>query len=165
MRTFDEKIFNDYGLTSEWKQENQSFSQKQGLIRGLHFQLPPYTETKLVRVTLGSIWDVFVDLRIDSKTYGQWDKIELASDNFKMIYIPKGFAHGFCTLTDMALVQYKVDAYYNLQYEGGIRWDDETLQIPWPAKMPFLSDKDRELPSFNSFISPFVVAPQISSAS
>jgi dTDP-4-dehydrorhamnose 3,5-epimerase len=155
MRTYDEGIFRDHGLTTAWVQENQSRSTRKGLIRGLHFQRPPHAETKLVRVVVGAILDVFVDLRKESETYGQWDSLELSAENHRMAYIPKGFAHGFCTLTDVAVVLYKVDACYEPRAEGGLRWDDRTLSIAWPTAEPYLSAKDRALPAFDGFVSPF----------
>ena len=100
MRTFDINEFNKYGLNKVWVQENHSRSTQKGIIRGLHFQLPPFSETKLVRCINGAVLDVFVDLRKNSPTFGQWDSIELSAENKKMIFIPRGFAHGFCTLTE-----------------------------------------------------------------
>jgi len=155
MRTYDEALFREHGLTTSWVQENQSLSTKKGVIRGLHFQRPPQAEVKLVRVVRGIIFDVFVDLRKASKTYGQWDSIVLSDENYKIVYIPNGFAHGYCTLTEGTIVLYKVDAYYAPEFEGGIRWNDKTLGIKWPTDAPFLSAKDRELPLFNKFVSPF----------
>lgn len=155
MRVYDEEIFQEFDLQTKWVQENESRSIEKHIIRGLHFQAPPHAETKLIRVIHGSILDVFVDLRKDSKTFGQWDSIELSAENCKLAYIPKGFAHGYCTLTDVALVQYKVDAFYAPQSEGGIRWNDETLNISWPVRTPFLSDKDKALLSFETLRSPF----------
>ncbi|WP_234708721.1 MULTISPECIES: dTDP-4-dehydrorhamnose 3,5-epimerase [Kamptonema] len=155
MRAYDEAIFRDHGLTTAWLQENQSFSKK-GVIRGLHFQKPPHAETKLVRVVSGKILDVFVDLRKNSNTYGQWDSIELSEENHKIAYIPKGFAHGFCSLTETALVLYKVDEIYYPESEGNLRWNDETLAIKWTIDRPLTSSKDAQGESFNDFISPFV---------
>jgi dTDP-4-dehydrorhamnose 3,5-epimerase len=155
MRCYDEAIFREYGLATEWKQDNQSLSRRKGVIRGLHFQLPPHAETKLVRVVTGEILDVFVDLRKGSCTYGQWDARTLSEANSRMVYVPKGFAHGFCTLTDIAIVQYKVDEYYVPQAEGGIRWDDKTLDIEWPAGEHILSERDRSLPLMADLASPF----------
>lgn len=155
MRAYDEALFREHGLTTSWAQENQSLSTKKGIIRGLHFQRPPHAEVKLVRVVRGAIFDVFVDLRKASKTYGQWDSITLSDDNHKMVYIPKGFAHGYCTLAEGTIVLYKVDAPYAPEFEGGIRWDDKTLDIKWPINEPYLSARDRELPSFDKFASPF----------
>lgn len=155
MRAYDEAIFRAHGLATSWVQENQSLSARKGLIRGLHFQRPPHAETKLVRVAVGAIWDVFVDLRRHSDTYGQWDALELSAENHKMVYIPKGFAHGFCTLTQQALVLYKVDAYYMPEFEDGLTWNDEALAIQWPVDSPYLSAKDTKWSSFREFVSPF----------
>jgi dTDP-4-dehydrorhamnose 3,5-epimerase len=155
MRTYDESIFREHGLTTSWVQENQSLSTRRGLIRGLHFQKPPHAETKLIRVAIGAVFDVFVDLRRNSETYGQWDAVELTPEKKNMLYIPKGFAHGFCTLTEEAVVLYKVDAYYAPDSEDGIRWDDRTLNVTWPADEPYLSAKDRALPSIDELLSPF----------
>jgi len=155
MRVYDEAIFHEYSLQTSWVQENQSQSIRKYTIRGLHFQRPPHAETKLVRVVTGAILDVFVDLRKDSETYGQWDSIELSADNQKMVYIPKGFAHGFCTLTEKTVVLYKIDSAYASEFEGGLRWNDDTLGIQWPTNGPYLSAKDRMLPSFDEFVSPF----------
>ena len=155
MRVWDEQLSRRHGLTTAWVQENQSLSHRKGIIRGLHFQKPPHAETKLIRVAAGAILDVFVDLRKGSPTYGQWDSLELSSENRRVVYIPRGFAHGFCTLTEEALVVYKVDAYYAPESEGGLRWDDEVLRINWPTRDPLVSDKDKRLPSFKEFVSPF----------
>jgi dTDP-4-dehydrorhamnose 3,5-epimerase len=155
MRTYDDAIFREHGLITAWVQENQSLSRRKGLIRGLHFQVPPHAETKLVRVIAGAIWDVFVDLRKDSKTYGEWDSVELSADNYRMVYVPKGFAHGFCSLTDETIVAYKVDVYYAPEFEGGLRWDDKDLDIRWPTSAPYQSTKDMALPLFSDFVSPF----------
>lgn len=146
MRVMDQKILSDHGLATAWVQENQSFSNRKGLIRGLHFQRPPHAETKLVRVPVGSVLDVFVDLRSGSPTHGDWDAIELSEARHNMVYLPKGFAHGFCTLSDQAIVMYKVDAYYAPDFEDGLRWNDEALKIPWPAEHPHLSAKDSNWP-------------------
>src|SRR5205085_1506301 len=125
-------------------------SRRKGVIRGLHFQRPPHAETKLVRVAAGAILDVFVELRRSSKTYGQWDSVELSAEKQKIVYIPKGFAHGYCALTEETLVLYKVDEYYAPDFEGGVRWDDPSLAIEWPAGEHLLSPKDRSLPSLDS---------------
>jgi dTDP-4-dehydrorhamnose 3,5-epimerase len=155
MRAYDEAIFHKYGLQTSWVQENQSLSIRKYTIRGLHFQRPPHAETKLVRVVEGAILDVFVDLRKESETYGQWDSIELSADNQKMAYVSKGFAHGFCTLAEETVVLYKVDNAYTPESEGGLRWCDDTLRIQWPTANPYVSVKDRALPSFGKFASPF----------
>jgi dTDP-4-dehydrorhamnose 3,5-epimerase len=155
MRVFDEKIFHEHNLGRVWTQENQAFSKAKGIIRGLHFQRPPHAETKLVRVVCGRILDVFVDLRKHSPTYGQWDSVELSADNHKLVYLPKGFAHGYCTLTEESVVLYKVDESYAPHFEGGIRWDDATLGISWPAGEHHVSAKDSTLTLFREFVTPF----------
>ncbi|MNI65051.1 dTDP-4-dehydrorhamnose 3,5-epimerase [compost metagenome] len=127
-------------------------TKKKGTIRGLHFQYAPFTETKLVRVVSGAVLDVFVDLRKDSPTFGQWDSLELSEDNQTMVYIPRGFAHGFCTLIDHCTVLYKVDQVFTPAADSGIRWDDPSLAIDWPTHDPLLSDKDRNLPTLQNFI-------------
>ena len=152
MRVYDDTIFKKYGIHRNWVQENHSRSVEEGVIRGMHFQFPPYTETKLVRVTSGEICDVFIDLRKDSPTFGKWDSIKLSAENKKMTYIPRGFAHGFCTLTKNCEVVYKVDNYYAPDSEGSIRWDDPDLGIGWPVDNPILSKKDSEAKSFKEFI-------------
>ena len=152
MRTFDINEFNKYGLNKVWVQENHSRSTQKGIIRGLHFQLPPYSETKLVRCINGAVLDVFVDLRKDSPTFGQWDSIELSAENKKMIFIPRGFAHGFCTLTEESEVLYKVDNYYSPESENGLLWNDADLNIDWPAKDPVLSEKDKKNITLKNFI-------------
>ncbi|NOH01920.1 MAG: dTDP-4-dehydrorhamnose 3,5-epimerase [Chloroflexi bacterium] len=158
MRTFDREIFLRNGLTANWLQENQSMSLRKGTLRGLHFQKLPHAETKLVRALSGAVLDVFADLRSDSPTFGQWEAVELSAEAFNYVYIPKGFAHGFCSLTENAIVHYHVDACYAPEAEGGIRWDDETLKIDWPVKTPVVSAKDQALPRLAEFISPFTLS-------
>ena len=155
VRTYDADLFRERGLHADWVQENQSRSARAGTIRGLHFQRPPYAETKLVRVVRGEIFDVIVDLRRDSGTYGRWVSVELTAEDFRMVYVPKGFAHGFCTRSDDSVVAYKVDAMYTPQAEGGLAWDDPTLQIAWPTTHPTLSERDRQHGAFDAFQSPF----------
>ena len=155
METYRQDVMKEHGLVTKWIQENQALSTQKHVLRGLHFQLPPHTETKLVRVLIGRILDVFVDLRKDSPTYGQWDSVELSDENHHMAYIPKGFAHAYCTLTDYVLVGYKVDAFYEASAQAGLMWNDPTLSIDWPCADPLLSEKDQQLPDFASFQSPF----------
>lgn len=143
MRTYDEKIFKNYNINFHWVQENHSYSKKIGILRGLHFQLPPFTETKLIRCLKGKIFDVFVDLRMNSPTFGKWDSIELSENEFSLLLIPRGFAHGFITLTNDCEILYKVDNFYNPEYERGIIWNDPSLNIKWPELEPFLSEKDK----------------------
>lgn len=151
MRIYDDEIFKKHGIHRNWVQENHSLSVDKGIIRGMHFQFPPYSETKLVRAVAGEIYDVFIDLRKDSPTFGQWDSIILSADNKKMIYIPRGFAHGFCTLSKDCEIMYKVDNYYTPDSEGTIRWDDPSLKIDWPVNNPILSDKDSKSKHFEEF--------------
>ena len=162
MRYWDRSLAEAHGLTSAWVQESESFNHKRGTLRGLHFQTPPHAETKLVRVAAGAVFDVFVDLRRGSETYGQWDSVELTADNCRLIYIPKGFAHGYCTLTANAVVVYKVDQYYAPDFQAGLRWDDPALRISWPASEPVLSPRDASQPAFDKFQSPFGYGPSAS---
>lgn len=153
MRTFDARAFREAGLHREWIQENHSRSDRKGVLRGLHFQFPPFCEAKLVRCVRGAILDVFLDLRSDSETYGQWDSAELSESSWNAILIPRGFAHGFCTLTDAAEVLYKVDNRYSPEHEGGILWNDPDLRIDWPERNPVLSSKDGRNMTFAEFSS------------
>lgn len=155
MRTYDEKLFAIHGLHQYWVQENHSRSEKRGIIRGLHFQLPPFSETKLIRCIRGAIFDVFVDLRKDSVTFGRWGSVELTADKHNMIFIPRGFAHGFCTLTDESEVVYKVDNVYSNVSEYGLLWNDFDLAIVWPVSNPILSKKDAGNLKFKEFIAKF----------
>ena len=155
MRYWDSGLAERNGLTARWVQENESFNYKRGTLRGLHFQTPPHAETKLVRVSQGAVLDVFVDLRKDSETYGHWDSVELSAENCRLVYIPKGFAHGYCTLTENAVVLYKVDDYYAPEFQGGLRWDDPGIGIRWPVSEPLLSPRDSAQPAFDKFESPF----------
>ena len=136
-------------------QDNESKSYK-GVIRGLHFQAPPFEQTKLVRCVCGNILDVAVDLRTNSKTYGKSFSIELSSENNRQLFVPKGFAHGFQVLSETAIVSYKVDNYYNPKSDAGIIWNDKDLSIVWNLDIkPILSKKDLKLISFKEFKSPF----------
>ena len=155
MRFYNRQIFAEHGLQTVWEQESVSFNKEKNTLRGLHFQLPPYNETKIVRSVQGAILDVFVDLRKESKTYGEWDAIVLSAENDTAVYIPKGFAHGFKTLTENTLVEYKIDASYNAESASGIRWDDPDLAIDWNTENPITSQRDAQLQLFADFISPF----------
>ena len=136
-------------------QDNESKSYK-GVIRGLHFQAPPFEQTKLVRCVSGNILDIAVDLRTNSKTYGKSFSIELSSENNKQLFIPKGFAHGFQVLSEIAIVNYKVDNYYNPKSDSGLIWNDKDLSIDWNLDLkPNLSVKDLKLISFKELKSPF----------
>lgn len=155
MRFYDRQIFSEHGLQTVWEQESVSFNQAKDTVRGLHFQLPPLVETKIVRVVRGAIWDVFVDLRKDSETYGQWDALELSAENETAVYIPKGFAHGFRTLSENTLVEYKIDVPYQADLASGIFWKDEKLSVEWNVENPIISARDAELGLFADFDSPF----------
>ncbi|MCB1024292.1 MAG: dTDP-4-dehydrorhamnose 3,5-epimerase [Acidobacteria bacterium] len=153
--TFKTAIFEERKLATKWIQENQSFTRDKCTIRGLHFQAPPFAQTKLVRAITGRILDVFVDVRKSSPTYGRWDSIELSGEKCNAVYISRGFAHGFCTLESDTLVQYKVDSVYSRDHEGGLIWNDPALAIDWNCDSPLLSEKDKELPLFADLNSPF----------
>ena len=122
-------------------------------IRGLHFLLPPYTDAKLLRCTRGEIYDVFVDLRKGSHTLGKWDSCHLREDDYRWLYLPKGFAHGYCSITDRSEIIYKHDTFYQKSADNGIRWNDPDIDITWPCDKPLISEKDQKLPSFDEFIS------------
>ena len=155
MRTFDALIFEKLGLNFQWVQENHSKSIKKNIIRGLHLQLPPFSETKLIRCINGKILDVFVDLRKDSKTFGKWGCAELSAENQKMILIPRGFAHGYCTLIDNTEIIYKVDNFYSKESEIGLLWNDVDIDIIWPYKNVILSEKYKKNLTLNNFIYKF----------
>jgi dTDP-4-dehydrorhamnose 3,5-epimerase len=144
------------GININFVQDNQSFS-KRGTLRGLHYQNPPFAQTKLVRVLQGEIMDVVVDLRKESPTYGQHFAIRLSAENKKQLLIPHGFAHGFSVLSETAIVFYKCDQFYNKASEGGIRFDDPALNINWGIDLTtaIVSDKDMELPNFSDCNSEF----------
>ena len=148
--------FAAYGITDPFVQDNESMSAK-GVLRGLHFQAPPYAQGKLVRVVKGSVRDVAVDLRKNSGTYGQWESVVLSGDNKLMMFIPAGFAHGFLTLEDDTVFQYKCTNYYNRESEGGIIWNDPDLAIDWGVDDPIVSEKDLKGGRFRDLKSPFCV--------
>ncbi|MCG7408983.1 dTDP-4-dehydrorhamnose 3,5-epimerase [Paenibacillus sp. ACRRX] len=146
MESYHSSRLHDLGIDITFVQDNHSLSVVQGTLRGLHYQLAPKAQTKLVRVLVGEIWDVAVDIRPHSSQFGQWTGVKLSAENKLQLLIPAGFAHGFCTLTPYAEVLYKVDNYYSPELDRGIRWNDSTLNIPWPSSSPILSDKDERLP-------------------
>tara|TARA_B100000963_G_scaffold91851_1_gene79037 strand:- start:4869 stop:5477 length:609 start_codon:yes stop_codon:yes gene_type:complete len=152
MESWNQKKFNDItGQNINFCQDNHSRS-FYGVLRGLHYQLNPFPQEKLVRCTKGYIFDVVVDIRRNSPTYGDWGGIKLSEKNKKQLWIPKGFAHGFLTLSEIAEVQYKTNSFWNKTYERSIRWDDEDLRIDWfmetDLKKPILSDKDASAANF-----------------
>jgi len=152
MRTYDDKLFRNHGLHKNWVQESHSYSKKKGVIRGLHFQSPPYAETKLIRAVSGEIFIVVLDLRKGSSTFGKWDSMIISEANKKMLYIPKGFALGMCTLTGNCTLLYKIDNYYAPESQGAIKWDDQNLRIKWPVKNPIISERDSKAMSFKEFV-------------
>ncbi|MBI5418633.1 MAG: dTDP-4-dehydrorhamnose 3,5-epimerase [Deltaproteobacteria bacterium] len=147
-RSFCRKEFAQYGLKFDVAQCNVSFNRKKGTLRGMHFQLPPKAEAKLVRCARGSIYDVIVDLRSNSPTYCRWTALELTESNLKMFYIPEGFAHGFQTLSDDTEVFYQMFEFYSPEHASGVRWDDPAFGIRWPLDNPVISRKDRSYPLF-----------------
>lgn len=154
---YNEQVFSSVGITDRFVQDNHSFSADSGTLRGLHFQVPPYAQAKLVRCTRGSIYDVVVDVRKHSPTFGKWVSAELSSENGNQLYVPIGFAHGFVTLEPNTEVTYKVSAHYSQGSDAGILWCDPELGIAWPRRGadPILSPKDAELPILSATVSPF----------
>lgn len=144
--TYSKVKFVESGIDVEFVQDNHSMSAQKGTLRGLHFQLNPKAQTKLVRCTKGKILDVVVDLRKGSPSYKKWVSVELSEDNQKQLLVPKGFAHGFLTLTDDVEVQYKVDEYYNPECDRSVRFDDPEIGIEWGTENPILSEKDLKAP-------------------
>lgn len=152
--SFRKDALKDFGVDLEFVQDNQSLSQK-NILRGLHFQTPPNAQGKLVRVINGAVRDVVLDIRKSSSTYGQFKVFDLTEQNFEMLYVPPGFAHGFATLEDNTIFTYKCTDYYNPESEGGVLWSSPELEIPWGIADPVLSEKDKQLTSFSDFQSPF----------
>ena len=155
--SFNERVFVEQtGLEVRFVQDNESKS-RYGVVRGLHFQKPPFAQSKLVRVVKGRVLDVAVDIRKGSPTYGRHVAVELTEDNHRQLFLPKGMAHGFAVLSDEVLFQYKCDEYYHPESEGAIAWDDPALAIDWhlPKGDVLLSEKDSHHPKFNEFVTPF----------
>jgi len=145
------------GITTTFVQDNQSYSGPKGTIRGLHFQIPPAAQAKLVRVLHGSVYDVAIDLRAGSPTYGRSTAATLTAEGGEQLFVPRGFAHGFCTLEPDTMVAYKVDAFYAPESDSGLIWNDPALAVPWPVAPgeAVLSDKDTRHGSFADFKTPF----------
>ncbi len=154
--SFSEREFEEKVCKTTFVQDNESYS-SYGVLRGLHFQKPPFTQSKLVRVIKGAVLDVAVDIRKGSPTYGKHVAVELTEDNHRQLFIPRGFAHGFAVLSDEVLFQYKCDNFYAPQADGGIAWDDPYLNIDWriPADMVILSEKDTKHPRLKDYDSDF----------
>jgi len=151
---YNEQLYQEFGISHIFVQDNQSRSNR-GVLRGLHFQNPPYEQGKLVRVLNGSVLDVAIDIRKNSPTYGKWHSVILSEDNKLQYWIPPGFAHGFLSLEDNTIFSYKCTAYYNKASEGSIRWNDPDLAISWSFYDPILSEKDMIAPFFKDFDSEF----------
>jgi len=149
LESYKESEFLRGGINTRFVQDNISFSTKD-VIRGLHYQLNPHAQSKLVSVASGEIMDVAVDVRRGSPTYGKWASRRLSSENHEMLFVPRGFAHGFCVLSESALVTYRVDHEYAAGAERGVRWNDPFLAIDWPIRNPIVSQKDAELPFLNN---------------
>jgi len=160
METFSRREFQRLGIGADFVQDNQSLSLHKGTVRGLHFQTPPHAQAKLVRVVVGSIFDVAVDLRRGSPTFGKWCGATLTAANGEQLYIPRGFAHAFCTLEPDTQVAYKVDDYYVPKCDAGLRWNDPDLAIDWPVagETAVLSERDAGLPRLAELDSPFAYA-------
>ena len=156
IESYNQKNINNLIGNVNFVQDNESESSR-GVLRGLHFQKPPYAQAKLVRCLKGRVLDVALDLRKDSKTYGCFKTTLLSEENKNQLFIPKGFAHGFVVLSETAIFSYKVDNYYNTDYESGILWNDQDLKIDWkiPKYEIIMSEKDKKLPTFKNFVSPF----------
>jgi dTDP-4-dehydrorhamnose 3,5-epimerase len=150
--SYNKELFSKLGIFDDFVQDNQSFS-IYGTIRGLHFQKPPFAQSKLVRAIKGKVYDVAVDLRKDSATFGKWFGVELSEENAKMVYLPKGFAHGFSVLSDTAIFSYKCDNFYNKASEDGINCLSKDLKIDWqiPSGKEIISDKDKQYSSFERY--------------
>ena len=144
LETWSRKRYEQAGVAGEFVQDNVSFSTK-GILRGLHFQYPQ-PQGKLIQVLSGEVFDVAIDIRVGSPTFGQWVSEKLSGENHKQLYIPQGFAHGFCVLSETAVFSYKCTDYYNSSTEGGIVWNDPQIGIDWPVSEPILSAKDVECP-------------------
>lgn len=142
-RSFCKNEFKEHGLNLTIAQCNISFNKKKSTLRGMHYQAAPHEETKLVSCMRGAIYDVIIDLRPDSSTYCQWFAVELIADNYTMLYIPEGFAHGFQALQDNTVVFYQMSEFYHPECARGVRWDDHAFNIVWPLSVPIISERDR----------------------
>lgn len=153
MRTYDEKIFQQCNLNTKWVQESHSKSLKKWTIRGIHFQHPPYSEIKLIRVTAGEILFTIVDLRIGSKTFGKWTQVIVSAKKKNMVYLPKGCAPCMCTLTSNSQIIYKMDEFFTPESYDNIKWNDPDLAIKWPIKIPSdISQRDSNAQSLKEFV-------------
>jgi dTDP-4-dehydrorhamnose 3,5-epimerase len=148
-RSFCQREFKEHGIDTLFVQCNISINRKKGTLRGMHYQIAPYEEAKFIRCSIGAIFDVIIDIRSNSNTYKKWVSVELTDENRKMIYVPKGFAHGFLTLVDNAEVFYQMSEFYTPGYGRGIRWNDPVFGITWPEEVNVISDQDKTYPNFS----------------
>jgi dTDP-4-dehydrorhamnose 3,5-epimerase len=151
LESYNSEAWRSAGIETVFVQDNHSKSTR-GTLRGLHFQLPPAAQVKAVRVVRGAVWDVVVDIRVGSPTFGQWVGVELTAENFRQVYVPTGFAHGFCVLSDEAEILYKTSVVYSPTHERGIAWNDPQLAVAWPVAEPLLSDRDRRAGSLADYL-------------
>jgi dTDP-4-dehydrorhamnose 3,5-epimerase len=160
--TFKVSVLAEYGVDLPWVQDNHSYSAAPGVLRGMHFQTAPFPQAKLVRVTKGALLDVAVDIRVGSPTYGEHVAVELSAENWAQLYVPIGFAHGFCTLTPDTEALYKVTSEYSPAHEGGVLWNDPDLGIEWPFSEAdaTLNARDRAWPRLRDLTSPYVYEPR-----
>jgi dTDP-4-dehydrorhamnose 3,5-epimerase len=149
-RSWCQQEAKQYGLEPEWLQCNISYNKSKGTMRGMHYQVAPFEEAKLVRCTMGAICDVIIDLRPDSVTFKKWTAVELSSENRRMFYIPGGFAHGFLTLQDNTEIFYQMSEFYAPAYARGVRWNDPAFGILWPTDIAVISDQDQNFPNFTA---------------
>jgi dTDP-4-dehydrorhamnose 3,5-epimerase len=149
-RTWCQREAAAYGLQPRWLQCNISFNKQKGTMRGMHYQVAPFAEAKLVRCTMGAIYDVIIDLRPEAPTFRQWVAIELSAHNHRMLHIPEGFAHGFLTLDDNTEVFYQMSEFYAPAYARGVRWNDPAFHIEWPIDVCVIADRDRNYPDFRA---------------
>ena len=149
-RTFCENEFSQHGLNTRWPQCNLTLTKKRGMIRGMHFQADPKPEIKLIRCAVGAIFDVLVDVRRDSPTFGKWQGFELSAENRRQLYVPGGLAHGFQCLADNCEVFYQMSEFYVPELARGLCWNDHSVGIHWPLPEPFVSERDRNLPELTA---------------
>ena len=160
-RTWCPEEFAAQGLDPNLAQCSVSFNRHKGTLRGMHLQLPPFAEAKLVRCVHGAIYDVIIDLRLDSASYRQWVGVELTAQNRRALYVPKGFAHGFMSLADDSEVLYMISEFYAPEYARGIRWNDDQFNIQWPGAVKVMSDKDQVYPDYDPVNFPLTLATAV----
>jgi dTDP-4-dehydrorhamnose 3,5-epimerase len=147
-RTWCRREFETHGLDPSLVQCSISFNKRRGTLRGMHFQIPPFEEAKIIRCTMGAIHDVIIDLRVDSRTFRQHLAVTLSAQNHRVLYVPAGFAHGFQTIEDNTEVSYQMSEFYSPDYSRGVRWNDPAFRIQWPVADPIMTDRDRNYPDF-----------------